>query len=189
MKIGDIYDKNGITGILVAISFNGDGIIMSLDETRMPWCEDTAYKRAGKTSWGAYKGIKVGAVDQDGVKNCSLIEKASNWESQFPAFNWCRLKGDDWYIPSIEEWISIFSNVETAEVISKNLASIDAPSLFLKSNWGGKTYWTSSEGTVSGNLEFLGIEQIVYCFNYGQLSISSDLKNSKYCYARAFARI
>ena len=50
----------------------------------------------------------MGASDRhDGMKNMLAIEKyiAENnlsW-SNFPAFEWCRAKGEGWYLPSINE--------------------------------------------------------------------------------------
>lgn len=97
--IGDIYDKNGIKGVVIMLTDGGrHGLIMSLDEACLPWC-NLHRKKQKKT---------MGASDRhDGMKNMLAIEKyiAENnlsW-SNFPAFEWCRAKGEGWYLPSINE--------------------------------------------------------------------------------------
>ena len=97
-NIGDIYNKDGVKGVVVMLTDNGrHGLIMSLDEVCLPWC--TLSRKQQK---------KVGASDRfDGEKNMLAVEKyiAENnlsW-SKFPAFEWCRAKGEGWYLPSINE--------------------------------------------------------------------------------------
>lgn len=97
-EIGDIYDQNGVKGIVVMTQNEGrNGIVMSVDEVCLAW---STLKR---------KQLKMmGATDrQDGEKNMQAIEKyiADNglsWKD-FPAFEWCKAKGDGWYLPSINE--------------------------------------------------------------------------------------
>ena len=96
--IGDIYDKNGIKGVVVMLTDGGrHGLIMSLDEACLAW--STLKRKQLK---------KTNATDsQDGEKNMLAIERyiAENglsW-SDFPAFEWCRNKGEGWYLPSINE--------------------------------------------------------------------------------------
>ena len=97
-SIGDIYDKNGIKGVVVMLTDGGrHGVIMSLDEACLAWCN--LHRKQQKT---------VGAFDRyDGAKNMEAVEKyitenALSW-SNFPAFEWCRAKGNGWYLPSINE--------------------------------------------------------------------------------------
>ncbi len=97
-NIGDIYNENGVKGIVVVLTDGGrHGLIMSLDEVCLPWC--TLPRKQQKA---------VGASDRfDGEKNMLAVEKyiAENglaWSS-FPAFEWCRAKGEGWYLPSINE--------------------------------------------------------------------------------------
>jgi len=98
---GDIYSRDGVTGLVVITTDNGThGVIMSLDESCMEWC--SLPRRELKST---------GAADQrDGIENMRIMESfiASNglsW-SDFPAFEWCRAKGDGWYLPSINEvWL------------------------------------------------------------------------------------
>ena len=97
-NIGDIYDKNGVKGVVVMLTDGGrHGLIMSLDEVCLVWSNLPRKKQK-----------VVGATDRfDGEKNMQAVEKyiAENglsW-SNFPAFEWCRAKGEGWYLPSINE--------------------------------------------------------------------------------------
>ena len=97
-NIGDIYDKNGVKGVVVMLTDGGrHGLIMSLDEVCLVWSNLPRKKQKA-----------VGATDRfDGEKNMQAVEKyiAENglsW-SNFPAFEWCRAKGEGWYLPSINE--------------------------------------------------------------------------------------
>lgn len=96
--LGDIYNKDGITGIIIMLYDGGNhGLIMSLDEACLAW--STLPRKQQK---------KTGADDQfNGIANMQAIEKyiADNnlsWEA-FPAFKWCRDKGEGWFLPSINE--------------------------------------------------------------------------------------
>lgn len=96
--IGEIYDKNGVRGIVVLLTDGGrHGVVMSLDEACLAW-----------SSIQRKKCKESGAIDRvDGIENMKAIEAhiAKNnlsW-SDFPAFEWCRKKGDGWYLPAINE--------------------------------------------------------------------------------------
>ena len=96
--VGDIYDKNGVKGVVVMLTDGGrHGLIMSLDEACLAWSNLPRKQQKA-----------VGASDRhDGAKNMEAVAKyiAENnlsWK-QFPAFEWCRAKGDGWYLPSINE--------------------------------------------------------------------------------------
>ncbi len=97
-SIGDIYDKNGVKGVVVMLTDGGrHGLVMSLDEACLAWSNLPRKQQKA-----------VGASDRhDGAKNMEAVAKyiAENnlsWK-QFPAFEWCRAKGDGWYLPSINE--------------------------------------------------------------------------------------
>ena len=97
-SIGDIYEKDGIKGIVVKLENGGiNGVIMSLDESCKAWC---TLRRKKVSAMGADNRA-------DGEANMKAIEqyiKKNNlsW-SDFPAFEWCRAKGEGWYLPSINE--------------------------------------------------------------------------------------
>lgn len=97
-SVGDIYDKDGVKGVVIMLYDGGyHGLVMSLDETCLAW--STLHRKQLK---------KTGANHQfDGEENMKAIEKyiAENnlsWED-FPAFKWCRDKGNGWYLPSVNE--------------------------------------------------------------------------------------
>lgn len=97
-KIGDIYNKNGVVGIVVTLTDEGrHGTIMSLDEACLVW-----------TTRSRKEVERVGASSvTDGEENMRAIakyiaEKGLAW-SDFPAFEWCRAKGEGWYLPSVNE--------------------------------------------------------------------------------------
>lgn len=97
-NVGDIYSGDGVTGMVVITTDNGThGLIMSLDEACLAWCELPRRELE-----------QTGATDtEDGLKNMEAVErfiagKGLSW-SDFPAFDWCRSKGDGWFLPSINE--------------------------------------------------------------------------------------
>ena len=96
--IGEIYNKNGIKGIVIVLYDGGlHGLVMSLDEACLAW--STLHRKQLKRT-GADSRV-------DGMANMRAIEKyiADNNLSgdDFPAFKWCRDKGEGWYLPSINE--------------------------------------------------------------------------------------
>lgn len=98
--IGDIYDENGLKGIVVHVGPDGHGLIATcikdLKSKNNRWCRKKLI------------GQFFGADDEnDGMKNMETIEKAIenyglSWDD-FPAFNHCRMLGEGWYLPSINE--------------------------------------------------------------------------------------
>ncbi len=97
-SVGEIYDKNGVKGVVIVLYDGGlHGLVMSLDEACLSW--STLHRKKLK---------KTGANNKtDGMANMKAIEKyiADNnlsWDD-FPAFKWCRDKGEGWYLPSINE--------------------------------------------------------------------------------------
>lgn len=92
-KVGDYYNENGKEGIVFDVwDFGRHGLIVSLDEANLPWCtSEEAEKHA------------VGAIDEvKGRVNADLVMARSD-SYQYPAFVWCREKGEDWYLPSKDE--------------------------------------------------------------------------------------
>ena len=93
-KVGDFYDDGSKSGIVFDVSASGKhGKIVSIDETLLPWCSTRKYKDK----------ILVGALSQiDGKRNINVILNRKDCV-EFEAFNWCRNKGKDWYLPTKEE--------------------------------------------------------------------------------------
>lgn len=101
-ELGQFYDFGGLRGIVVALNEERThGLIVSLDETVVPW----STFRKGEL-------CRVGADDRmNGERNMQAVADYIaahdlQWE-HFPAFKWCRDKGEGWYLPSIDELLTI----------------------------------------------------------------------------------
>lgn len=97
-SIGSLYEKDGVKGIVIATTEGGaHGTIMSLDEGEEPW---STIERKKLQSCGCQDRL-------DGRKNMAALEAfisshSLSWE-HFPAAQWCRNKGEGWYLPAITE--------------------------------------------------------------------------------------
>lgn len=120
-QVGDIYNENGVKGIVVKTSDGGrHGLIMSLKFSKDKWLKDKDVK------------FSTGAFDEeDGAKNTEAIakyisENGKTWED-FPLFNWCRSLGEGWYIPAKEEMniILIALNGDSEKADMKRLKAFD----------------------------------------------------------------
>lgn len=104
-EVGQYYDYNGLKGVVCAVNEEGThGLLISLDEVMIDW---STFRKEDLR--------KVGATDQyDGAKNMEAVaryiaENNLTWE-HFPAFKWCKEKGEGWYIPSIDELLQLGNN-------------------------------------------------------------------------------
>ena len=131
-KVGDIYDKDGLKGLVIRVNETGEhGLIMSLDRCTKKW---------------ASKKVKYNTncfFEDDGEKNMKALEESIkenglSWE-QFPLFSWCRSKGDGWYIPAKEELEDLYKAINggVGEYDSSKFNAIDEK---LKSNGGDQMY-------------------------------------------------
>lgn len=108
-KVGDYYEENGLTGIVVRVDASGEhGLIMSLDKCAKKWLDGGDEK----FSTNAY-------YEDDGEKNMAVIEKYINengksW-SMFPYFEWCRSLGAGWYAPAVDELKDILKAINGGE--------------------------------------------------------------------------
>lgn len=104
-EIGDLYDYNGVKGVVCQLTEDKrHGLVISLDELYLHWSE---FRKPDLR--------KVGADDRtDGAVNMEKVaryieENHLSWDD-FPAFKWCREKGDGWYLPAIDELLTIGHN-------------------------------------------------------------------------------
>lgn len=104
-EVGQYYDYNGLQGVVFAVNEDGThGLIVSLDEVMIDW---STFRKEDLRN--------VGATDQyDGAKNMEVVaryiaENNLSWD-HFPAFKWCREKGEGWYLPSIDEVLQLGNN-------------------------------------------------------------------------------
>ena len=120
-EIGDIYDRNGLKGIVVHTTDGGrHGLIMSLILPHSPHHVYEKYKRFKKDDEKMWCSRAIGAQtvgltdEEDGMNNLRILAQAIeanglSWDD-FPAFKWCREQGDGWYLPAIDEVLTIGHN-------------------------------------------------------------------------------
>ncbi len=101
-SVGDYYDCDGVQGIVIRVDEEGyHGTILSLDEVLLPW---SVFRKPELRT--------VGTGDQnDGRANMATVERyieanGLSW-ADFPAFEWCRNKGEGWYLPAINELLTL----------------------------------------------------------------------------------
>ena len=92
-NVYDPYPKYGdYIGMVIEV-YNGgiNGKVISLtDLNDSSWADTTAFWVDCIDSW-------------QGINNLLKVQKHSDWQRKFPAFNECASYGDGWYLPSIEE--------------------------------------------------------------------------------------
>lgn len=104
-KIGDIYNKDGLKGLVVDVDESGKhGLILSLEESDKDWLADKSHAMNTNAFY-----------EDDGMKNMEAIgnyvsENNLSWDV-FPLFAWARSLGEGWYIPSREELKTIWTNL------------------------------------------------------------------------------
>ena len=91
-KIGDLYDKDGVKGLVFRVYEDKlSGLIVSMTEPEV------------MKAWSS-EFIATGCTEREcGELNTSIIYSLPNWQSNYPAFEWCKSLGKGWYIPSIDE--------------------------------------------------------------------------------------
>lgn len=138
-RIGDIYDKAGLKGIVIRVDNTGQhGVIMSVKKCSKKWLRDSD----DKFETAAF-------YEDDGEKNMKAIEDylaetGKNWDI-FPFFEWCRSLGDGWYAPSSDELKDILLLINGGEgrynekymkVITKTLKKAKGDGLVDKGMYG-----------------------------------------------------
>lgn len=142
-ELGQLYDFDGLRGIVVELNEERThGLIVSLDETVVPW----STFRKGEL-------CRAGADDRiDGERNMQAVADYIaahdlQWE-QFPAFKWCRDKGEGWYLPSIDELLTIGTVYNGGSRLHNDRHARTAFNERMKENGGarinGKAYYISS---------------------------------------------
>ena len=113
-EIGDIYDRNGLKGIVVHTTDGGrHGLIMSLILPHSPHHVYEKYKRFKKDDEKMWCSRAIGAQtvgltdEEDGMNNLRILAQAIeanglSWDD-FPAFKLCVEMGDGWYLPAFQE--------------------------------------------------------------------------------------
>lgn len=114
-QIGELYDQNGVKGVVCMLTEDRrHGLIISLDEIYLPWSE---FRKPDLRVAGADDRI-------DGMGNMEKVaayiaENNLSWDD-FPAFKWCRDKGEGWYLPAIDELLTIGHNYNGGTRVQNN---------------------------------------------------------------------
>lgn len=104
-KIGDPYNQNGVKGIVVKVDDSGNhGLIMSIEASNAKWISDSKVQFETNAFY-----------ESDGIKNMEAIASyiasgKATWDD-FPLMKWARSLGDGWYIPSKDEALEIWINM------------------------------------------------------------------------------
>lgn len=114
-EIGELYDANGIRGIVCALSDDRQhGLLLSVDEIYLHW---NSFRKPDLRTIGADER-------SDGMLNMEIVaryiaDNGLSWDD-FPAFKWCRDKGEGWYLPAIDEMLTIGHNYNGGSRIHSN---------------------------------------------------------------------
>lgn len=114
-EVGDLYDRDGVKGVVCIVSDGGThGLVISLEQIYLTWSE---FRKPDLRTVGAENKT-------DGEENMRTVEAyiAANglsWDD-FPAFKWCRERGEGWYLPSIDELLTIGHNYNGGSRMKNN---------------------------------------------------------------------
>ena len=114
-EVGDLYDRDGVKGVVCIVSDEGThGLVISLEQIYLTWSE---FRKPDLRTVGAENRT-------DGEENMRTVEAyiAANglsWDD-FPAFKWCREQGEGWYLPSIDELLTIGHNYNGGSRMKNN---------------------------------------------------------------------
>lgn len=144
-EIGEFYNQNGIKGVVCMLSDDRQhGLVISLDEIYLHWSEfrkpDLRVIGTDNRSDGSVNMEKVAAY---------IAENNLSWDD-FPAFKWCREKGEGWYLPSIDELLNIGHNYSGGTRVQSSRQARNRFNNALKNNGGKRMdrlvyYFSSTE--------------------------------------------
>lgn len=144
-QIGDLYEQDGLKGVVCQLSEDGrHGLIISMDEIYLHWSQfrkpDLRVAGADDRSNGEVNMEKVAAY---------IAANNLTWDD-FPAFKWCREQGEGWYLPSIDEMLTIGHNYNGGSRMQNNRIARNKINDNLKNNGGERLdrlvyYFSSTE--------------------------------------------
>ena len=110
-EVGDYYDDGVKQGVVFDVWDGGrHGKIVSLDQAKLPW-----------SRWSGNEDVLVGAVsEEDGRENTDKVMSLAN-SDEYPAFEWCRSTGKDWYLPAINELKLLLLNTDVRNAVNQTL--------------------------------------------------------------------
>lgn len=113
--IGDWYERDGVRGVVCALSEDKlHGLMLSIDEIYLPW---SSFRKPDLRSVGM-DDTADGAVNMHTLERY-IADNALSWDD-FPAFAWCREKGEGWYLPAIDEMLLICANYNGGSRMTNN---------------------------------------------------------------------
>lgn len=133
-SVGDYYDDGTKQGVVFQVWDDGrHGKIVSLDQAELKWCTTTQYD----------KGIVIRASSKsDGWANTNAVMSRLD-SAEYPAFAWCRAKGNEWYLPAIDELRILLLDDSVHNAVNRTLKQQDATKLFAEGE--NEWYWSSTE--------------------------------------------
>ncbi len=156
-KVGDLYFEGDVIGVVFETKSGGmHGKIVSVDEEKMQWCDDSVYE------------ITTYATNEyDGAVNTAKLMKRYDADKYYAAY-WCADYGYGWYMPAMKELEKI---LQKKSKINSTLSKYGYSQL--EETW----YWSSTE--------VVGDELFAWrvLMDYGR-TFGTDLKNCGY-YVRA----
>lgn len=126
-NIGDYYpDEDNPVGVVFHTTNNGkSGLVVDFNEF---------------FSYYSYEYYPLGANSINGWENTDLM--AARGIQLYPAANYCRKKGDNWYLPSRVELCSLFENANNINEKITNAGGEKISSGLMSSNEANSAYFT-----------------------------------------------
>lgn len=133
-KVGDYYDDGTKQGVVFYVDATGKhGKIVSLDQGAEQWCTKEQHK----------KKIIVGtSSESDGKANTDKVMSRSDG-AEYPAFVWCRAKGQDWYLPAVDELKLLLLDRSVHDAVNRTIYEHGGSALY--SSGDSAWYWSSTE--------------------------------------------
>ncbi|MBO5018237.1 MAG: hypothetical protein J6C56_05175 [Alistipes sp.] len=98
-KVGDLYFEGDVLGVVFETKSGGmHGKIVSVDEEKMQWCDDSVYEIA-----------TYATNEYDGAVNTAKLMDRYDADKYYAAY-WCADYGYGWYMPAKKELEKIFLN-------------------------------------------------------------------------------
>ena len=135
-KVGDYYNDGVREGVVFEVSADGQhGKIVSMMQfaKELEWSSDIA----------EIKRLIGADSETDGAYNMAKVKAISGWRDKYPAFKWCAVLGEGWYLPSIEELKVFTLNDAVHDVVNRTLIARGGTKLYDKGERGW--YWSSTE--------------------------------------------
>lgn len=114
-EVGDLYDRDGVKGVVCIVSDEGThGLVISLEQIYLTWSE---FRKPDLRTVGA--GNRTDGEENMRTVKAYIAANGLSWDD-FPAFKWCREQGEGWYLPSIDELLTIGHNYNGGSRMKNN---------------------------------------------------------------------